>query len=237
MYYIGIDWADKHHDIYATDEKGQQLMSFRISHDPEGFQALLDRVQTLSQDKEEILFAIESHHGLLVDFILDAGYKVYPINPKSMDRYRDRYKVSGAKNDRFDARVLANILRTDLSIFKPIVPNSEIARELKMLTRDREALVKSKTRLVNQLTSCLKAHYPLALELFGDLQSGIALAFITQYPTAKSAQSLSLKQFKRFLKDHSYTHPHRAERLKDSMSASRRSSFQSSRWWLDPNRS
>lgn len=122
MYYVGIDWADDHHDLYVTDETAQELMSFRIPHTPAGFQTLLEKVQSLSQEKEKILFAIESNHGILVDFILDAGYQVYPINPKSMDRYRDRYKVSGAKNDRFDARVLANVLRTDLTTLKPILP-------------------------------------------------------------------------------------------------------------------
>lgn len=213
MYYVGIDWADDHHDIHATNEGGQELMSFRINHDPEGFQTLLDKVQTLSCDKDEIIFAIESYHGILVDFILDAGYKVYPINSKSMDRYRDRYKVSRVKNDRFDSRVLANILRTDLSTLKPIVPNSELARELKMLTRDRESLVRSRTRLLNQLKSCLKAYYPLVLNLFDNLESRISIAFISKYPTPQSIQRLSLKQLKSFLKDNSYSHPHRLEKL------------------------
>lgn len=130
-----------------------------------------------------------------------------------MDRYRDRYKVSGAKNDRFDARVLANVLRTDLTTLKPLLPNSDLARELKILTRDRETLIRIQTRLVNKLTSCLKAYYPLVLDLFGDLQSGIASAFISQYLTAQSADQLSLKQLKQFFKEHSYTHPHRVEKL------------------------
>ena len=138
MYYIGIDWADDHHDIHATSEDGRELMSFRIGHDSEGFQRLLDKIQTLNSDKNEIIFSIETNQGILVDFILDAGYKVYPINPKSANRYRDRYKTSGVKNDKFDAKVLANILRTDLPTLKPIIPNSELARELKILTRDRE---------------------------------------------------------------------------------------------------
>jgi len=106
MFYIGIDWADDHHVLFATNESADNLISFRISHKLEGFQSLLNKVQSLSHDKDQIIFAIESNQGLLVVFILDTGYKVYPINPKSMDRYRDRYKVSGAKNYRFDAKVL-----------------------------------------------------------------------------------------------------------------------------------
>ena len=213
MYYIGIDWADDHHDIHATSEDGRELMSFRIGHDSEGFQRLLDKIQTLNSDKNEIIFSIETNQGILVDFILDAGYKVYPINPKSANRYRDRYKTSGVKNDKFDAKVLANILRTDLPTLKPIIPNSELARELKILTRDREALVRSRTRVAIQLKSCLKAYYPLILELFDTLHRWIALAFITKYPTPESLNKLSIKKLKGFFKDNSYPHPDRVEKL------------------------
>jgi len=201
MFYIGIDWADDHHDIYIIDEEGSKIDSFRIEHNPKGLSFLRERIRSLQVSKSQLLFAIETHKNLLVDFLLDEGYTIYSINPKSVDRYRDRYRVSGAKDDTFDAMVLANIIRTDREQHRAIIPNSDLARELKVLTIDEQRLVRLKTRLINQLQACLKDYYPSALELFSQIDQEITLDFLLKFPCPAT---ISVKELKKFLEKHHY---------------------------------
>lgn len=204
MFFVGIDWADDHHDISFVNEKGQELKRFRISNDPDGFLNLLSEVQNLDGNPQNVVFGLEKPHGLLVDFLLDHGYTVYPVNPKSAERFRDRHSTSNKKDDGLDAFVLADALRTDLHRFIPLKPDSEIARELKGLVMDREVLIRSKTRTVNQITSCLKEYFPAVLEIFSNLQSDTALDFLMAYPTPEVLAHISFEEFKRFLNERHY---------------------------------
>ena len=205
MFYVGIDWADLKHDICVVDEKGERVVKFTIPHTAQGLSKLHHRLSMLTPNRDELLVALETDKGLVVSFLFDLGYTVYPINPKAVSRYRDRYRTSGAKSDPLDALVLANILRTDRHRFRPLLPDTTLARELKVLTRDHRHLVKSRTALSNQLTACLKAYYPRALELFSKVTQPITLAFLKAYPTPQGASGLSLKGLKCFLREQRYT--------------------------------
>ncbi len=190
--YVGIDWADDHHDVYVTNDAATALDSFSIPHSYKGMEKLMERLNKCSSSREEILVAIESHQGLLVYALLEAGYLVYPINPKAMDRYRDRYRMSSSKSDPKDAMVLANILRTDLHLYKPLPRETAADAWLRQLTRAHKSLVQQKAKLVNQLTSQLKSYYPVALWLFSKLDRKITLAFLKHYPTPEKAAATSL---------------------------------------------
>lgn len=213
MYYVGIDWADDKHDIHILDDQGQTVKALVIPHKAEGFQTLLDRAQELTPDKDQVVFAMETSQHLLVDALLDAGYTVYPVNPKQAERARERYSVAGAKSDAMDAKGLARMLRNDIASLAPFRPSSDLARELKLLTRDRRALVRLNTQLANQLTSCLKAYYPRALELFGDIDSQISLAFLQRFPTPAAAARLTFRRFQAFLKAQHYPAPAKTQEL------------------------
>jgi len=213
MYYVGIDWADEAHHVYITDDSGQRLDSFPIDHNTAGMSKLQEHIYGFSRRLDNVVFSLETDKGLIVSTLMDWGYTVYPINPKAVDRYRDRYRASGVKSDEFDACVLANILRTDKKRFQPIPPDSELARELKVLTRDREKLVGDKTRLSNRLTSTLKAYYPAALELFCDVAQPITLSFLAKYPTYQDAKRISFSQFKTFLANNRYPNLKRAKEI------------------------
>ena len=131
----------------------------------------------------ELWAAIEKPQGRIVDFLLDHAVVVYPVNPKALDRARDRFRMSQSKSDSFDAYVLAEFLRTDHVHLRALQPDSEQAQELKMLTRDHHRLGRHKTRLLNQIEVTLKEYYPRPLEVFSDLESQIALDFLQHYPT------------------------------------------------------
>lgn len=204
MFYTGIDWAIDHHDIAILNDTGEKISAFRIEQSSDGFYALRDRLRSLGVPKQDILIGIETSRLLLVDFLLNEGYPVIPINPKAIDRYRDRYTSSHAKSDSFDAEIIANALRTDRDRFHPLVPDSNLLRELRILVRDQKRLIHIQTRFFNQMKACLRDYYPIALELFTDPYSPIALDFFKHYP---EPTILSKKKVERFFRTHRHSHP------------------------------
>ena len=203
--YIGIDWADDHHDIHVTDDSAVALDSFSISHSYDGMKKLRERLGKSSSDPGNVLVAVESHQGLLIYALLEAGYLVYPINPKAMDRYRDRYRMSSSKSDPKDAMVLANILRTDLHLYKPLPRETVADARLRQLTRSHKSLGQQKTKMLNQLTTQLKSYYPIALRLFSRLDHKITLAFLERFPTPEKAAAASLEDLRKFFQKQGYS--------------------------------
>jgi hypothetical protein len=122
----------------------------------------------------------------LIAALLEAGFAVYLVNPRTVDHRR---KPSGAKTDAIDAYLLAKTGRSDLADLRRLQPDAAQIQELKTLTRDQDALIQSQTRLVNQLTACLKAYYPVALQLFTKVQQHSTLVFLQTYPTPEAAKA------------------------------------------------
>ncbi len=200
MHYVGIDWADEKHDIYIANDSGKELACFEISNDRKGMLKLLAKAQKLSKDTSSVFFAMEKSSGPLAEFILDYNYAFYSINPKVVDRYRDRHRVSGAKTDPIDAMVLAHILRTDRHQFRPLLPDSELARKIKLLTRDRDNLVKAKTRILNKLRANLKEYFPAAARAFKSLDKPEVIKFLRKYPTHEQTAQLGREEIKNFFR-------------------------------------
>ncbi len=204
MFYAGIDWADQKHDGLVLDEAGRKLGSIRVTHTPEGLIKLDEWLAQMlgQQSKDHMACIIETTHGLLITFLLEHGWPVYPVNPRTVDRRRS---ASGAKTDQIDAYLLAKTGRADFADLHRLVPDSERVAELKGLTRDQESLIQMQTRLVNQLTACLKAYYPVALDLFAKLQQRSTLVFLQTYPTLEAAQTASVEQIRHVLKSAGHT--------------------------------
>jgi len=204
-YYIGVDWADTAHTIWVEDADGAKVLTRMIPHTAEG---LADWGRWLDEQRAqgvELWAAIERPDGRVVDFLLDHGVVVYPINPKALDRARDRYRVSSSKSDPFDARVLASFLRTDHVHLHPLEPSSAAAQELKLLTRDYTRLVREQTRLVNQLTATLKEYYPRALEVCPDVTAKRAAAFLRTCPTPAAVAALTGEAWQAFATGHRWS--------------------------------
>src|SRR5688572_33400965 len=126
-------------------------MEMKVQENPEGLAELGRWLNQSRAEQVELWAAIEQPHGRIVDFLLDHGVVVYPVNPKALDRARDRFRMSQSKSDGFDAYVLAEFLRTDHAHLRALEPNTAEAQELKMLTRDHQRLGRQKTRLLNQI--------------------------------------------------------------------------------------
>ncbi len=218
MWYAGIDWADRHHDAVVVDEAGKRVASIRVEHSPEGLEKLvgfLRGIGDVAERPENLACILEVNRGLLIAALLEAGLPVYPVNPKTVDRHR---KPSGAKTDAIDAYLLARTGRSDLADLRRLAPDSPMIEELKTLTRDREGLVQEQTRLVNQLTACLKAYYPAALGLFAQLHQRTALAFLRAFPTPVEAQAAKVEAIAEVLKVARHPYPDtKAKRIAEKL--------------------
>src|SRR5216110_545310 len=187
-------------------KKVEKRGSLRIEHNPQGFARLNTFFEQIIgvAPKEQMACIIETTHGLLIAHLLEAGWPVYPVNPRTVDRRRG---ASGAKTDTIDAYLLAKTGRANLADLHRLTPDNDKITELKMLTRDQDALIRIQTRLVNQLTACLKAYYPVALELFAKLQQKSTLQFLQAYSTPQEAMAASTEQIKGVLKQARYPNP------------------------------
>jgi len=201
-YYVGVDWADREHEVWVEDEAATKVLSRTVTHTAEALAEWGCWLDARRAEGIELWAAIEKPEGRIVDFLLDHGVVVFPLNPKALDRARDRFRMSGAKSDPFDARVAASFLRTDHGHLQPLQPSSEAAQELKGLTRDHQRQVRQRTRVLNQLTVTLKEYYPRALELCEELTSRWARDFLRAYPTPAALAALTERQWQQWAQAH-----------------------------------
>jgi transposase len=196
------------------DEAGTTLSTGTIEHTAEGLEHFMTAIRARVPTSSDVLVGIETSHGPLVGALLDFGFTVYALNPKAVERNRERFSMSGAKSDLRDAWTLATMLRTDRQLYQPIAPDSELAQELRALTRDRAELVRTQTMLSNQLTACLKTYFPEFLTFFADPDRPVALALLRAYPTRDKLQAASPCALETFLRHHHCPHSqHRASQI------------------------
>ena len=192
MVFVGVDWAEAHHDVCLLDERGKVLGKRRIPEGLEGVRRLHELVAEHAEEPEQVVVGIETDRGLLVQALLVGGYQVYAINPLAASRYRDRHTTSRAKSDPGDAKVLADLVRTDRHNHRPIAGDSELAGAIQIVTRAHQNLAWSRQRLVNQLRNTLREFYPGALQAFGTDLAGVdAIAILEQAPTPYQGRSIS----------------------------------------------
>jgi transposase len=151
----------------------------------------------------QIAVAIETTHGPVVEMLLERGFEVFAINPKQLDRFRDRFTVAGAKDDRRDAHVLAGSLRTDREAFRQLAIDNPVVIELREWSRITDELQQERTRLANRLRQQLWRYYPQATELTDDVADDWFLALWQKVPTPASAAKASEKAIARLLKERS----------------------------------
>jgi len=192
MIFVGDDWSEEHHDIEIQDEAGMRLRRKRLPEGIAGIVELHAMVAGYASDPAEVVVGIETDRGLWVAALVAAGYQVYAVNPKAVARYRERYGGgSGAKSDAADAKVLADLVRTDRHNHRPVAGDSEAGQGIKVLARAHQRLVWSCQRQVNSLRSLLREYYPAALAAFDDLDHRDALAVLSGAPTPAAGRRLS----------------------------------------------
>ena len=202
-HFAALDWASDHHDIVVVDAQGKVVESFTFAHTGAGWQEL--RAKLVCYPATAI--AVETNQGAAVQQLIEAGLEVYPVNPKSAQRYRERKAPSGVKDDKLDAWSLADALRLDGHDWRALVPEDPLIEQLRLLCRDEIALIEQRTALVNQLRQALHEYYPAALEAFDDWTKDYTWHFLESFPTPEKLQSAGKRKWGKFLHTHKLWRP------------------------------
>lgn len=191
MIFVGDDWAEAHHDVYLCDEAGTRLGKARLPEGIEGIGRFHELVAGHAGEPGEVVVGIETDRGLWVQALIEAGYRVYAINPRAASRYRDRHTVSGAKSDPGDAKLLAELVRTDRHNHRPVAGDSDLGEGVKVLARAHQNLIWDRTRATNRLRCALREYFPAALDTFTELADRDTLAVLAAGPDPATARKLT----------------------------------------------
>jgi transposase len=199
-WFVGIDWAMQSHRVCLLDAEGRRVGEREFAHGGAGLTELRDwLLQKTRAVPGQIAVAIEMPHGPVVEMLLEHGFVVFAINPKQLDRFRDRFSVAGAKDDRRDAHVLGGSLRTDRAAFRQLAADNPVMIELREWSRIADELQQERTRLANRLRQQLWRYYPQAAKLTDDVADDWFLALWQKVPTPDSAAKASEKAIARVL--------------------------------------
>jgi transposase len=183
----GVDWSTDDHAVSIVDWRGRQILRFRVAHTAAGLREMTRRL--LRAEVCEV--GIERPDGPIVDALLAAGLTVFVIAPQQVKNLRGRYGSAGNKDDRFDAFVLADTVRTDRVRLRPLQCDQPATVTLRATCRARKDLVVHRIALTNQLRAHLQVVFPGAVGLFRDLDSDISLRFLTRFPNQDKADWLT----------------------------------------------
>lgn len=201
--YVGVDWASQEHQICVLDEEGNAVSSFKVRHDGEALSRFADRL--VSEGRGElgsVAVAIEMTSDAVIEVLLERGVAVYAINPKQVDRFRDRHSMSGAKDDRRDAFVLADALRTDLRLFRKLEIGNPTLVELREISRARAAFVDDYRAVGSRLWAVLHRYHAAFLELGSIYEDPWLLDLLELVPTPAAVRHLKRSRVELLLKRH-----------------------------------
>jgi transposase len=197
----GVDWAKDDHAVCVLGDQGEVLDRFTVAHDAAGLKRMAAKL--LRAGVEQV--GIERGDGPVVDTLMQAGLTVFVIPPGQVKNLRSRYGSAGNKDDRFDAYVLADVVRTDVRRLRPMLYDSEQTTALRGSVRARRDLVTHRVAAANQLRAHLQIVFPAAVALFADIDSAITLTFLGRFTTQDQADWLSPKRLAAWLCSVSYS--------------------------------
>ena len=201
-WFVGFDWATQEHHVCLFDAEGNRVAERKVKHGGAGLQELCSwLIERTGARAQEIAVAIETPRGPVVEVLLERGFQVFALNPKQLDRFRDRFSMSGAKDDSRDAQVLGDSLRTDRRAFRRLTIDDPLVIELREWSRIYEELKQEQSRLSNRVRDQLWRYYPQAGEL-GDPAANWFLDLWDQVPTPAKAARVAEKTIARILKNH-----------------------------------
>jgi transposase len=201
-WFAGVDWGSEEHHACLVDAQGSILGERVFPHSGTGLAELGDWLLSIADAAGAIAVAIEVPHGPVVDTLIDRGFVVYTINPRQLDRLRDRFSVAGAKDDRRDAYVLADGVRTDRRLFRCLhVADAQLV-ELRAWSRLAEELREERVRLSNRVHHQLWRYYPQMQKVTDDLAAPWFLELWAIASTPAKAGQLRKSTVERLLKQH-----------------------------------
>lgn len=199
--YIGIDWGTATHQVCFVNARGERVAERLVRHTGAGIATLVAELAG-RVEADRIAVAIETPRGAMVDALLGQGYHVFAVNPKQLDRFRDRYTVAGAKDDRRDAFVAADTLRTDRWAFRRLEADAPGLTQLRELSRLHDELIDELNRLTNRLREQLLRFYAQGLALCPAADEPWLWSLLERAPTPAQARRLRPATLRALLADH-----------------------------------
>jgi transposase len=201
--YVGIDWATEAHQACVLNNAGRMLAERSFAHTGEAVAAFAQWLHELAGgEPAQVAIAIEVPRGAVVETLIEHGFHLYAINPKQLDRFRDRHSAAGAKDDRRDAFVLGDSLRTDRARFRRIRLDDPLVIQLRELSRVDEDLGREAVRLTNHLREQLHRFYVQALKLCPSADEPWLWALLELAPSPVRGCRLQRKTIERLLRQH-----------------------------------
>src|SRR5258707_486632 len=202
-WFVGVDWASQAHQACLIDAGGKIISEQAFAHGGAGLAELCSwLLAKTAAAPTAIAVAIEVPHGPIVETLLERRFHVYAINPKQLDRFRDRFTVAGAKDDRRDAHMLSDSLRTDQHCFRRLAAENAVVIELREWSRMAEELQQERNRLANRMREQLWRYYPQALAIGDDLAADWVLELWAAAPMTAQAARLPASAVERLRKAH-----------------------------------
>lgn len=200
--WVGLDWADRRHEIRLQAVGSEVSESFTVEQKPEALHAWIAQMRArFPQGK--IALALEQSRGAVIYALMSYDFLLlYPVPPKTLARYREAFATSGAKSDPADAGLLLELVRTHRDHLRAWQPDDALTRQLRLLVEHRRRTVADRTRLTNRLTALLKTYFPQALDWTGDLRGRAACEFLCAWPSLEAVQQARRSQLRRFYHDH-----------------------------------
>ncbi len=218
MLIVGLDWSRRNHAYLFMDEQGQILERGTVAHTGEGLGELADRIHRRSNQPQQVRVGLENHDGALPDWLLDRGYTVFGIQPKSAQRARDMFRPSGSKDDRVDALVIAEFVRLNSSRLRPLRPDSPRTQQLRNLLRWRADLVQQRTAQISRLRALLDQWSPSLSGLCDDLTRRWQQELLRRFPTEGDLAAAHGNTIRAFARQHRLRRPS-LERISDARHA------------------
>lgn len=202
-WFVGFDWGSEKHRISLFDNNGSLVGRHDSGHSATAYAELGDwLLRTTGAQPGEIAVAIETSHGPAVDALIDRGFRTFAINPKQLDRFRDRYNIAGAKDDTRDADTLGRSLRTDRAAFRELSPGNPLIVRLREATRLASELTRDRVRLTSRMREQLWRYYPQILSLADNLADAWLLELWQLAPSPAKSARLHKETIARILKAH-----------------------------------
>jgi transposase len=201
--FVGIDWGSETHQVCVLSGERKKLFESSVQHSGEALLGLSEKLLELAEGRpERLVVAIEVPRGPVVETLLEKGIAVFAINPKQLDRFRDRHTVAGAKDDRRDALVLADSVRTDRSAFRQVQLGDPQLVELRELSRLQDELKAERNALGNRLREQLQRYFPQILRLGSVYDEAWLWALLERASGPSDAARLSLAKLGSLLRQH-----------------------------------
>jgi transposase len=200
-YFVGIDWATEAHQVCVLDRTRKVVGERLVPHTGTGISELADWLEKLG-DSTTVAVSIETPRGAVIEMLMERRFVVFHLNPKQLDRFRDRHSVAGAKDDRRDAFVLADSLRTDTHLFRKVRADEADIIVLREYVRADDDLAGEHNRLTNRVREQLHRFFPQVLELCPSADEPWVWALVTLIPTPAHAAETSTKRVAKLLAEH-----------------------------------